>query len=663
MNKTQKILAVSIGIISVLIFWHGPLTAQTMVGPDAGNTLPEIGVSLIPQFNKAAPGERFAIAVILDIPEKNHLYPNPMAEDAIGLPTEIIPQPVEGLLFGKPSYPPGESHKDPASGDTYDAYLDEVVIYLPVMVETRVGEYALPIDIPLSLDLSGLICSDDGSCVPWNTTANLTITAAAKTAGNYEGDNNLFAGLEEKNLQWPQDGQPGKTDAQDTTPAAGAVTPEDAASTDIAVAALPDYEPVEISGEKQQESNWLVLILMSIVAGFLLNFMPCVLPVIPIKVLSIIQQGQKDVKAGDKYKPVKLSLVFSAGILLVFIGLAIVMSAFGLLYGQQFQSQTFKMVMFLIVFVLSLSMLGIFEINVPGKLANVNIVREGYLGALGMGALATLLATPCSAPLLGPVLAWSLSQTMLVTVTVFTIVGIGMAFPYVLLTAFPDMLNKIPKAGNWMLYLKQGLGFVMLGVAAYLIFLFPPQWHFPLVLFSLLLGLAIWLGFHVVNMNTPTVRKTIGRLCAVLLVGLGAWGLHYFVAGQALVAATSDKPAGNTKLEAEPFSLAQLQAYHAHGKTVMVEFTADWCPNCKYIEATVIHTDRFKSAIKENDVVFVQADWTHQDQDITSMLNKLGSKSIPFTAIFPGDNPKEPVVLRDIYTLNTVLKAIDKATK
>jgi thiol:disulfide interchange protein DsbD len=233
---------------------------------------------------------------------------------------------------------------------------------------------------------------------------------------------------------------------------------------------------------------------------------------------------------------------------------------------------------------------------------------------------------------------------------VFLVIGIGMAAPYVVLTAFPGLLKKLPKAGGWMIRLKQGLGFVMLGVTAYLIFLFPAKWHLPLVFFCVLVGLAFWLGFQVVNFSSPPGKKYGVRAAAVLVIALGGWLLHYSV---------KEHPAGEA--EVVDFSLAGLKELHEQEKTVMVEFTADWCPNCKYVEKTVLDKTEFREKLKENNVTLMIADWTHYEPVITELLSELGSKSIPFTAIFPGKAPYRPILLRDIYTLDSALEALDMA--
>ena len=593
-------------------------------GSDQGH----VAVSVVPQYDQVGPGERLAVAVVLDIAADWHLYANPKGDTSLGIATEIEPVGVEGLHFGRPVYPSGESKADAVLNETYLSYEGRVVCFVPVEVAEDVSG-----TLEMELKFKGLLCSDKtGTCLPWNHQTSEAISVSADGRGA-EQQPELFVGIDSES--WWQ------SDTMGHRP----ILPDQTEGTQSDVV-LPDYKPREVEGDGLAANAWIKPLLLALLAGMILNLMPCVLPVIPIKVLQLIQQGQQDAETGDKYKAVKLSLVFSAGIVLVFVVLAVVMSSFKLLYGQQFQSETFKLVMLLIVYLLALSMMGLFEVTLPARVSNIQVVRQGYLGALGMGVLATLLATPCSAPLLGPVLTWSLSKPTAVVVMVFVVIGIGMAAPYILLTAFPGLMNKIPKLGNWMLRLKEGLGFVMLAVAVYLVFLFPGQWQFPLMILCVALALGLWLAFKVVGRQSSPGRRFWGQLCGLVIVVLGALFVYQAVAQ------------GEHKVK-QPFDLAQLQQLHEQGKSVMVEFTADWCPNCKYVEKTVLDSESFQKSLVDNDVTLMVADMTHFDPVVTALLGKLGSKSIPFTAVFPAQNALEPIVLRDIYTLDTILKVLD----
>jgi thiol:disulfide interchange protein DsbD len=210
---------------------------------------------------------------------------------------------------------------------------------------------------------------------------------------------------------------------------------------------------------------------------------------------------------------------------------------------------------------------------------------------------------------------------------------------------------RIPKAGNWMIHLKQGLGFVMLAVTAYLIFLFPPEWHLKLIVFCLAVAFGLWLSFQVVSRSSGSIRRKAVRLV----------GMHAVIFASLWLIRSHPQENPNTTNTTENWLVAQLAPLHEQGKTVMVEFTADWCPNCKYVEKAVLKREAFQRKLKDTDTELIIADWTHEDPAITEMLNKLGSKSIPFTAIFPGDNHLQPYLLRDIYTLDTALKALEAA--
>ncbi|MBI9017016.1 MAG: thioredoxin family protein [Phycisphaerae bacterium] len=552
-------------------------------------------IETISQYNTVTTGTEFGIAVVLTLDPSGHLYANKQMGEFTGIATEIKPKPIDGVTFGPVVYPKGKEKID--KGEKYLGYVDEITIFVPVRIEDDILTDAIDFEI----EYNGLFCTDDtGSCNPWNGTIKLQV--------NF--DANIEAiGLEQNTIddEWP------------------ALT----------------FTPIEANAIGT--APW-ILLLTALVSGFLLNLMPCVLPVIPLKVLSLIQQGQVARESGDKYKSLKLSLIFALGILAVFGVLGGIMSALGMFYGQQFQSETFKFFMLMIIFILSLSMLGMFEITLPGKVTNVHVSDHGYFGAFMMGVLATLLATPCSAPLLGPALSWSLSQETWVTIATFLIIGTGMALPYVILTGFPKLIDKVPAAGPWMLTLKTGLGFVMVGVAIYLLFLFKVESQKAMASFCLVITFALWLAFKVVTPITPTNKKIGLRLTALVILVLGGYVCN-----------------GMIKTETyEKFSEAKLNALLDEGKNVYVEFTADWCPNCKYIESTVLSRDEFQQKLKDNNIEFIVADLTHEDKEVKTYLEKLGSKSVPFTAVFSAKDPDNPVILRDIYTLQSALDAMDK---
>lgn len=603
----------------------------------------EVRVQVVSQYDPVGPNQTFLIAVLLDIQPDWHLYPNPVKGEVIGLlPTSIVPTPTSGLSILNIYYPPGVPYEDKILKSVYDVYEGKVAIYIEAKTTDVVGP---KLSIPLQLD--GSVCGGkSGSCIRWQETDSIQIQVTNNPEEIRKQQPQLFETLDR--TQYARIDLDGEK-ADGVPVSTNSITLQNSGNEAVV---MPDYQAVEYDDRANLSAgDWVTPILLALVAGVILNLMPCVLPVIPIKVLTLIQQAQSEGGSEDRLKAVKLSLVFSLGIVLVFVVLGAVMSGFGLFYGQQFQSLAFKFVMLMIVFILSLSMMGLFEVSLPSSVSNISLVRKGYLGAFGMGVLATLLATPCSAPLLGPVLTWSLSRPPAVTMMVFLVIGIGMAAPYLLLTAFPGLMSKVPKAGPWMIRLKQGLSIVMLGVSAYLVFLFPAIWHLPLIVFCLILAFAIWLGWQVVGLSSAPARKAWARGIATILIVAGSWWLTTLERG------STDTVDATT----ENWLVAKLQPLHESGKTVMVEFTADWCPNCKYVEKTVLDREAFEQKLTETDTELIIADWTDEDLAIKALLAKLGSHSIPFTAVFPGNDPLKPIVLRDIYTLDSILDVLEKA--
>jgi thiol:disulfide interchange protein DsbD len=223
-----------------------------------------------------------------------------------------------------------------------------------------------------------------------------------------------------------------------------------------------------------------------------------------------------------------------------------------------------------------------------------------------------------------------------------------MAVPYVLLTAFPRLLGRIPKGGNWMILLKHAIGFGMLAFCVYLILLFSPVWHGPLFYFCLLLGFCVWLGLAVVNYATPTKKRLLVRTIALILLIAGSWALA--------VAVKTEKPG-----EAAKNWFAQLEDYQQQKRSVIVKFTANWCKNCTVIDKIIYKNPVFKDKLSETRTALVVADWSKEDADIERMLAKFGGKALPFAVVFPGGEPDNPIILRDFYSMEDVINALDKA--
>lgn len=300
---------------------------------------------------------------------------------------------------------------------------------------------------------------------------------------------------------------------------------------------------------------------LAFLAGLILNIMPCVLPVIGLKVLSFVQQ------AGENPRRVLfLNLIFAAGIISVFLLLAGFAAFMGMGWGGLFESQAFTIVMVSVVFAFGLSFLGVWEIPIPGFVAASNsgkaAQQEGYMGAFLKGILTTLLATPCSGPLLIPAVTWAIAQPPTITFLTFLSLGVGMAFPFILIGFKPSLVSWLPKPGEWMETFKQLMGFVMIATAVFFFNPITDKFEMPVLAFMVFLSLACWMAGRISLLQTFPVRMR-KWFAAIAVLGLGVYVSFYLMVPQ-------------NELEWEPFSRVTLDERIEEGKIVFIDFTADW---------------------------------------------------------------------------------------
>ncbi len=413
-----------------------------------------------------------------------------------------------------------------------------------------------------------------------------------------------------------------------------------------AVKAANEAEQVIVPGESNSNQSLLLVFGAALLGGLILNVMPCVLPVIGLKVLAIV-----DKTGHDRKKVFMLNLVYSFGIIIVFLILAGLSVMLNMAWGQQFQSTAFNVCLASLVWVMALSFLGVWEIPIPGFVggteANKLQDKEGYGGAFFRGVFTTLLATPCSGPFLGATFGYTLGQPAYVTFAIFGLIGFGMAAPYLVIGAYPKLVSWLPKPGAWMETFKQLMGFVLLGTVAFLLTFINSEYRAPVFALLIALWFACWL------IGRVPITADFGRKTRAWVIGSGVAGVVAVLMFGNLF--------GETELEWEPYTSATLAKYQSEGKTVMVDFTADWCLNCKTVERFALNQPETKSLVDENNVVTLKADWTNHDEEITRILNRHGSNSIPVLMIFPAGETEKPIVLRDIYTKATLLENLEKA--
>jgi len=395
----------------------------------------------------------------------------------------------------------------------------------------------------------------------------------------------------------------------------------------VAVAEAGGWDPFDGITSKPK-GLWLLLV-EGFFGGLLLNLMPCVLPVISLKIFGFVQQ------AGEaKDRIFRLGLAFCAGVFAFFAIVAtliVALASFGKSFGwgAQFSNPLLLTVMIGVVFVFGLSLLGVFEITLGGgassKLSELSS-QEGAGGAFMHGLFTTLLGTSCTAPLVGPVIGAAITRPGPQVFAMFAAIATGLSLPYFLLTWQPAWMKFLPKPGMWMVRFKQVLGFVMLALVVWLLDSFPTtDIVVQACFFLLVLGVACWLlgNWHESRWALPVA----------LLAAVGGW--FAFVQGRVNVTvAASTTETSAEGIAWEPFSIARIRQALEEKHPVFVDFTAKWCANCKVFEATVINTAPVIAAMKAKGVVAVKADYTRQPPDVEAALNKMGRAGVPVYVLF-----------------------------
>lgn len=623
--------------------------AHEDVFDDARRKLPVAGdeakyldsVRAVASVDRIKPGETFSVAVVIDVADDHHINSHqPLTEGLIA--TDVFHERPTGVEVGRAKFRPGNVEEH--FGEKLSVYRDEVAVVLPVRADGRIEAK--------QVHFSGIVryqaCNDKtGQCYPpmaaeWSLRLPVAAEGETVTATHAE----LFESAAASSSQ-----------ADAPASAGGGFTLDSTVSATLV----------------RQEHSFVIWLGLALLAGLILNVTPCVLPVISIKVLSFVQQASE-----SPAQVFKLGLAFSLGMMLVFNVLAVMATALGLVWGQHFQSPEFTVAMAAIVFAFGLSMFGVFTLGVPagmGELA-AKAESEGYAGSIAKGALATVMGTPCLGPFLGPVLVWASAQPAAIVFIVFNTIGVGMALPYVLLTANPRWLRFVPKAGPWLTTFKQAMAFLLMGTVVYLLFILEGQLGGSAVIWTLAfltaVAVACWMLGRFITYNTPGGTRAVWMVIALAIAagaGFVTFGRGIDWSGQAAMGAVGGAPttqpghdADSEKLPWVPFSMEKLTELTAAGTPVMLDITARWCPNCHYNSAFVFNTPEVAAAIENHGVVPMLADWTGRGKVIGDLIDKLApGASIPLAAVFPAGRADEPIVMLGVVTKQQVIDNLAKA--
>jgi thiol:disulfide interchange protein DsbD len=521
--------------------------------------------------------------------------------------TQITVASPAGVSAGEPDWPSGTAHHDEHFGDTI-VYFDQVELPVPLEGTANASQVAL--------DVAYQGCLENGICYPVMK-RHVSIDLAAGTAS-------VGAAAEEA--------QPA------AAPAAVAPTPP----------------PPGLRPGGDAPVGFIAAIGLALLGGLVLNLMPCVLPVLSLKAVTVLESGESHAAAR------RHALWYTAGVLVAFAALGLVIvgiraAGHGIQWGAQFQQPLAIGLLVYVMLAVGLSMSGVFEIG--GSLGNVGsglASRSGPTGDFFTGVLAVVVASPCTAPFMGSAIAFAFAAPLAVAFLVFLALGLGLALPFLVIGFVPAVARLLPRPGRWMETLKQALAFPMYLTAVWLLWVLTKQRGADataLVLAgAVLLAMALWWYGR-----SRGGRPLSWAFTAVLALGAAAalWTV------QGLPARSDTTVATDGSVPYSPEKLAELRGA---GTPVLVDMTADWCITCKANEKAVLDTDAFRDLLKRTGTVYMKGDWTDVNATIGAFLEQYHSVGVPLYVVYPKGGG-EGTRLSTVLTYDSVEKALEAAAR
>ena len=576
--------------------------------------------SLSPEVLK--PGEQGAIKATLVIPEGKKQTVNPKKPEYFYLKADH-----QDLILGKVIYP---KPTQVVSEEEWN-YHPQVTLTLPFTVKQSAKAGNKQIDVLLSYNL----CYETGMCdPPEEATATLSFQIT---------ENELIPATVSEVADKP---------------------PKKAQNETVTIEKSPIQETKPNASHSLGEI--LKYLLFAFIGGIILNITPCVLPILPIRIMSIRNQAQK-----DRTKVLNHTLVYALGVLISFAvmaGIFIVLQKAGesVGWGLQNQNPGFVVTLMAIVFVFALSLLGVFEITVPGmNTANKATSRGGYGGSFFGGIFAFLMAISCTGPFLGAALPFAFALPPVLMLIFFLTIGLGFAFPFLLIGFFPKALKIIPKPGNWMIIFKEVMGFVLL-IIVYtqlktLLLLTDGEYLLKVLWFLVILGFSTWLYGRFVKVENSKLTQWLFTIIPLVLIIFAAVNYLPFTKTEKIeIQSKSGEliPAPNTPEGWYIFNADMLNKALKEGRAVFLDIGAAWCKNCMTNEKTVLFTDTMMQEFKKKNVLLLRGDFTKKDETLLAWIKKHGRAGVPFNALYiPGE---EPFIFSELLSQDEVINALNK---
>jgi thiol:disulfide interchange protein len=591
-----------------------------------------------------AAGETARISALVSIEAGWHVNSHTPTFDYL-IPTELELELPAGWPAAAIDYPPAKKKTFAFADVPLSVYDGDVVI----ATQVKLPAGAKPGTVILRARLHYQAC-DHSQCLPPVTTRSqltLTVGAAQRDAAPSPLPGHTPARLE-----------------------GGGATPTPPSAAPVAGTA-PAARPAAPAARRAPDAGSLAgMLLIAVLGGLILNAMPCVLPIVSLKVFGLMRSA-----AHGHREVVRSALAIAAGILASFAALAALAVAAAAAggavgWGVQFQRPGFVAFLAVVVTLFCLNLWGLFEIPLPGALARLGgaAAREGLAGHFFSGLFATLMATPCSAPFLGTAIGFGLAQPPPIVFAIFLAAGTGLALPYLVLAAAPGAARFFPRPGAWMETLRGIMGFLLAASAVWLLYVLAAQVSPErLALFEvglLLIALVTWLRHRAAGAALAPRAALVGVAALVALVVVAAGAVALAASG-----AGPGDAGGGARLAAEgrpsgligwvAFDRARAESLAASGQLVFVDVTADWCFTCKVNERLILDTPEVAGAFAAHHVLPMRADWTNRSDAIARFLADNGRYGIPFYLLYRPGRP--PVVFSELPSKSAILAALDAA--
>jgi len=683
----------------VVVIPHG--FAQTYQGKEL------VKAELLANTTAIVPGKPFIVGLLLRMAPGWHTYWK-FSGDA-GLPTELKWKLPPGWKIGDIQWPIPLKTVDPGDIETY-GYENEVLLMQEITPPSKLDASSAK----LSAEASWLVC--EKICIPGGTTLQLDLPVASTSQ---PANTDVFAryqrllpqslpGADVARADWSRVGSdlrlkitseilakysaidffplpeqetivghpavqsrnnneivfriPLESAPKDLSSMAGLVVFAQQPNGDDRAAWQIRSAPAVPASRPAQAHGIFMFLLFGFLGGLILNLMPCVLPVISLKIFGFVQQAGQ-----SRQKILRSGIAFTIGIFAWFIALAvllIVLKGAGrdvTWGGFQFTNAYFVLVLSVIVLVFALNLFGVFEISLPQSVTRGLLStseRKDLLGSFAQGVFATVLATPCTAPFLGTALGFAFTQSAAVILAMFIAVAAGMSAPYLLLSAQPAWLRFLPRPGPWMVHVKQFMGFLLLATLLFLLYVLGAERGLEGAIwascFLLVISVACWMKGAFVLPTAPTMRRMIVLvLMLMLVIGSGVYFIGDKFQSTRIASADSQLRGGW-----QPFTPERLQTELEQGRTVFVDFTAAWCLTCKFNEASVLEAHDVRDAFERHGIVKMKADWTNGDPVITKLLQQFGRPGVPLYVLYPAKN-EQPIVFPEVLTKSMILDKLE----